>query len=366
MSVARIVIMAGGTGGHVYPALAVARLLRERGWVVSWMGTEQGLEARVAPENGFELDCIRVRSLRGRGLRGWLLLPWRLVVALRQAGRILRSRRPDIVLGMGGYAAGPGGVAAALRRIPLVIHEQNAAPGLTNRILARLARRVLAGFTGSFPPARRAEVVGNPVRRELLESPDPATRMADRQGPVRVLILGGSQGARALNQQVPAMLRQLPPDRIQVRHQCGAGRDDEARAAWGEHGPEVSVEPFIEDMRAAWEWADLAICRAGALTVAELAAVGVAAVLVPLPHAADDHQTRNATWLERAGAARLVPQERLGEEGFRKVIEELTGDRRSLQEMASRARALSRPDADRRVADICAGLVGASAREDTA
>lgn len=366
MSGARIVIMAGGTGGHVYPALAVARLLRERGWQVTWMGTEQGLEARVAPANGIELDCIRVRGLRGRGLRAWLLLPIRLWAALRQAGRILRARRPDVVLGMGGYAAGPGGIAAALRRIPLVIHEQNAAPGLTNRVLARLARRVLSGFPDSFPPARRAEVVGNPVRRELLETPAPESRMGEREGPVRVLILGGSQGARPLNQQVPAVLQRLPTDRAQVRHQCGAGREEEAKTAWAGSGVEVSIEPFIEDMRAAWEWADLAICRAGALTVSELAAVGVAAVLVPLPHAADDHQTRNATWLERAGAARLVPQERLAQDSFLAVLDELTRDRSLLVDMAVRARARAFPDADRRVADICGELVGPASREETA
>lgn len=347
------VIMAGGTGGHVFPGLAVAEVLSARGWTVSWLGTDSGLEARLVPGRAIELDCITVRALRGKGLRGWLLMPFRLLRAIWQAARVLRRRRPAVVLGMGGFASGPGGLAAALMRLPLVIHEQNAIAGLTNRVLARFAARVLSGFPGSFPESVRDETVGNPVRQAVMKLPPPEQRLADRHGPVRLLIVGGSQGARALNEHVPAAVAALAPGRVEVRHQCGGPWLEDSTARWRALGVDARLEVFIEDMAEAWSWADLAVCRAGALTVAELAAAGVASVLVPFPAAVDDHQTANALFLERVGAARLLPQERLEEGELQGMLEQLTEDRSRLLEMASRARGQARPDAAEVVGDAC-------------
>jgi len=352
------VIMAGGTGGHVFPGLAVAAVLSARGWTVSWLGTDSGLEARVVPANDIELDCITVQGLRGKGLSGWLLMPFRLLRSIWQAARILRRRRPTIVLGMGGFASGPGGLAAWLMRRPLIIHEQNAIAGLTNRVLARFAARVLSGFPGSFPESVRDETVGNPVREALRKLPAPEQRLAGRQGPVRMLIIGGSQGARALNEHIPAAVAALPAGRVEIRHQCGARWLEESTARWESLGLNARVEVFIEDMAEAWSWADLAVCRAGALTVAELAAVGVASVLVPFPAAVDDHQTANAQFLEREGAARLLPQERLENGEFDRMLDQLTEDRSLLALMATRARAQARPDAAEVVGDACEAVAG--------
>ena len=357
MSGHRIVIMAGGTGGHVYPALAVARRLREHGWQVSWLGTAEGLEARVAPANDIELDCVRVRGIRRGGLLSWLALPWRLGAAVMEARTVLRRRRPQVVLGLGGYASGPGGIAARLARLPLVIHEQNAVAGLTNRVLARFASHVFAGFPDSFPSGVGAETVGNPVRSELQGLPEPEQRFAGRRGPIRVLILGGSQGARSLNQQLPLALARLPAGRITVRHQCGERWVSETQGAWDRFAIEVRVEAFIEDMAEAWQWADVAICRAGALTIAELTTVGVGAVLIPLPSAADDHQTANARWLEQGGAGRVVPQKLISGPDFEQLVDQLTRERDRLLEMAVRARRMARPEADRRMAEVCEAIV---------
>ncbi|MDQ2069506.1 undecaprenyldiphospho-muramoylpentapeptide beta-N-acetylglucosaminyltransferase [Natronospira bacteriovora] len=353
MSARHAVIMAGGTGGHVFPGLAVAEVLRARGWTVSWLGTQAGLESRLVPARAIELDCIQVGALRGKGLVGWLAMPWRLLRAIAQARRVLRRRRPAVVLGMGGFASGPGGLAACLMRLPLVIHEQNAIAGLTNRVLARCARRVLCGFPGSFPQSLGAQTVGNPVRQAVVDLPAPEERLRGRDGPVRLLVVGGSQGAKAINESLPRAVAGLPQGRVTVRHQCGPRWLEETRAAWDESGVAANVEPFIEDMADAWAWADLAICRAGALTVAELAAAGVASVLVPFPAAVDDHQTANALFLERAGAARLLPQERLEKGELGPMLDALTENRDHLIHMARRARAEARPDADQVVADVC-------------
>lgn len=348
-----IVIMAGGTGGHVFPGLAVADALRRRGWSVSWLGTPGGLEARVVPARDIELDTISVSGLRGKGLTGWLMLPFRLLRAVWQAWRVLGRRRPAVVLGMGGFASGPGGLAARLRRVPLVIHEQNAVAGLTNRVLARVAQRVLSGFPDSFPSGRHAETVGNPVRRDVVALPAPGERFEGRDGPIRILIMGGSQGARALNEHVPGAVRQLPRGSVEVRHQCGERWLESVTAEWRDSGQAARVEVFIEDMADAWAWADLAVCRAGALTVAELAAAGLGAVLVPFPAAVDDHQTANAAFLEQGGAARLLPQPRLEEGELAGILATLTEERERLLDMARRARDLARPDADEIVADAC-------------
>ena len=351
---ARVMVMAGGTGGHVFPALAVAEELRRRGLEVCWLGTPDSFESRLVPEHGFPMEQVSIHGLRGNGLGGWLLAPLRILFACGQAVGALRRRRPALVLGMGGFASGPGGLVAWLLRTPLVIHEQNAVPGLTNRWLARLASRVLEAFPGSFDPARRAQLTGNPVRPDIVALAPPAQRMSGRKGRFRLLVLGGSLGARALNATLPAALSGLTEsDRPQVRHQAGRGKEEETRAAYQQADVEADVSPFLEGMAAAYGWADLVICRAGALTIAELAAAGVGAILVPYPYAVDDHQTRNAAYLVDAGAALLMPQQACTPAALTAVLEPLLMDPGKTREMATAARRLALPDATRRVADIC-------------
>jgi UDP-N-acetylglucosamine--N-acetylmuramyl-(pentapeptide) pyrophosphoryl-undecaprenol N-acetylglucosamine transferase len=347
--------MAGGTGGHVFPALAVARALRARDEAVVWLGTDRGLEARVVPADGLPLHRIRVRGLRRRGLGAWLVAPVTLALALFDAWRVVHRLRPKVVLGMGGYTAGPGGLAAWLLRRPLVIHEQNAVAGLTNRLLARLARPVLAAFPGSFGPGRDVTVTGNPVRADIAAVASPAARLAGRSGALRVLVLGGSQGARALNDLVPRALGLLPlAERPAVRHQAGERTRPVAEAAYAAAGVEAEIHTFIEDMAAAYAWADLVIARAGALTVAELAAAGVASILVPYPAAVDDHQTRNARYLVDAGAATLLPESTLTPESL--AAELKRHDRALVRDRADRARALARPDATAAIVRACLGV----------
>lgn len=350
-----VIMMAGGTGGHVFPALAVARDLRGRGHAVTWMGTAEGLEARVVPPQQFELDLIRVQGVRSSGLRRLLAAPFVIGRAMWQALGVLRRRRPALVVGMGGFVTGPGGVMARLLGVPLVIHEQNAAPGLTNRWLARIATRVLAAFPGAFPSPDA--VTGNPVRAEIVAVPPPAERFEGRTGPLRVLVMGGSLGAQALNERVPEALALLPRPLVpEVRHQAGRGKAESARAAYDAAGVDAIVGEFIEDVAEALGWADLVICRAGALTVSELAAVGVASVLVPYPYAVDDHQSANARVLSDAGAAVLMQQRDLTAQS---LADWLAGrDRNDLQAMAERARACAVPDATDRVADICEEVMG--------
>lgn len=355
--VTRILIMAGGTGGHVFPALAVAETLRGRGAEVVWLGTRRGLEARVVPAAGIDMAWLTVTGLRGKGALTWLLAPFNVAVAVVQAAGVMLRRRPMVVLGMGGYATGPGGVAAWLLRIPLLIHEQNAIAGLTNRILARLASRVLAAFPEAFPQRRRPLVVGNPVRATFAAVPAPDERLQGRSGPLRVLVIGGSLGARALNDLVPRAVQCMAPDRRpQVWHQAGERHIDEARRAYAAAGDTaVRLDAFIDDMAAAYAWADIVVARSGALTVAELAAAGVAAVLVPYPYAVDDHQTRNAHFLVDHGAALLLPQERLSPEALAQVLDGFAAadQRPRLLEMARSARRLARPDAAARIASVC-------------
>lgn len=350
---ARIMVMAGGTGGHVFPALAVARELRQRGADVVWLGSRGGFEVRVVPDAGFRSEWISIRGLRGKGAGQWFLAPFRMLLAMWQAFRILRRNSPAVVLGMGGFAAGPGGVIARLLGIPLVIHEQNAIPGLTNRWLARIASRVLEAFPGSFQ-SRKATAVGNPVRPDIAALPEPRERMASHQGKPRLLVLGGSQGARALNEMLPQALAAMNPEqRPQVRHQAGREKAETTKAAYEQAGVEGAVEPFIADMAQAYQWADLVICRAGALTISELAAVGIGSVLVPFPFAVDDHQTRNAGFLTESGAARLLPEQQISPQNLAQLLEELLSDRRKLLEMASAARRCAQEGAAARVADIC-------------
>ncbi|MEQ1439913.1 undecaprenyldiphospho-muramoylpentapeptide beta-N-acetylglucosaminyltransferase [Fontimonas sp. SYSU GA230001] len=342
-------IMAGGTGGHVYPALAVADYLRERGHQVVWMGAPDSFEARVVPPHGIPMQYVCVSGLRGKGLLKLLQAPLQLLRAILQALAILRRERPDAVLGMGGFAAGPGGVAAWLLRRPLVVHEQNAAAGLTNRWLARLARCVLEAFPGTF---RDAQTVGNPVRAGFAAVPAAAQRL-EHEGAPRLLVVGGSQGAKALNEQVPRALALLAPaQRPEVRHQAGRTLDI-ARRAYAEVGVEARIESFIDDMPGALAWADLVVCRAGASTIAELSAAGVASLLVPFPFAVDDHQTRNAEYLVNAGAAVLLPERDATPAQLAALLRELLGDRQRLRRMSEAARAAAWPDATARIADVC-------------
>jgi UDP-N-acetylglucosamine--N-acetylmuramyl-(pentapeptide) pyrophosphoryl-undecaprenol N-acetylglucosamine transferase len=351
-----MMIMAGGTGGHVFPALAVAREMRERGWDVDWMGTPDSFEARTVPAQGFPLHTISAYRLRGQGLSGLMLAPFRLLRAMGQAGRVLRRCRPQVVLGMGGFVTGPGGLMSRLLGIPLVIHEQNTIPGLTNRWLAKIAARVLEAFPGSFPAAVGAQETGNPVRADILAVAAPEQRLAGREGSLRVLIVGGSLGALALNEEIPPALARLELP-LEIRHQAGRGKADNAGVLYEELRLDAQVSEFIEDMAEALAWADLVICRAGALTISELAAVGVASVLVPFPHAVDDHQTRNAEYLVREGAALLQPQSGIETKALAQKLEGLLGSRERLLKMAIAARALARPLATRQVADECAAQV---------
>ncbi|GAB4188023.1 MAG: undecaprenyldiphospho-muramoylpentapeptide beta-N-acetylglucosaminyltransferase [Wenzhouxiangellaceae bacterium] len=347
-----VMIMAGGTGGHIFPGLAVAAALRDQQVPVHWLGGPRGLENQLVPAAGIELQRVAISGLRGRGALGWLAAPFRILRAVIQARRILRRCQPGCVLSMGGYAAGPGGLAARWLGIPLVVHEQNRHPGLTNRWLARWASRVCVGFDGTFPASQHSEVTGNPVRQSIAALAAPEQRFAERQGPLRLLVLGGSLGARFLNRQVPAMLAMIEPDqRPVVRHQCGARGEQETRDAYQQSGLTATVEPFIDDMAAAYEWADVVICRAGALTVSELMAAGLGAVLVPYPHAVDDHQAANGSVLSEAGAALLMRENDWDSAALAKQVGNWTRPR--LQTMATAARALHPGDAAGRVAAIC-------------
>ena len=345
-------IMAGGTGGHVFPALAVADYLRARDWRVVWLGARTGMEATLVPQHGYELAPIRFAGLRGKGLAAKLLLPLNLLVAFWQSLRAIRAHRPDVVLGMGGYIAFPGGMMAALLGRPLAIHEQNSIAGLANRVLAGVADRILVAFPGALP---KSEPTGNPVREAIVRVPSPARRFAGRSGPLRVLVVGGSLGAAALNERVPQAIALLPAgERPRVVHQSGAKHLDALRAGYAAAGVAAEVLPFIEDMAQAYAAADVAICRAGAITVAELAAVGVPSILVPYPFAVDDHQTTNARYLADAGAAILVQQRDLTAEKLAEALRGLTRER--LLAMAEKAHALGKPDATRAVAEACMEL----------
>jgi UDP-N-acetylglucosamine--N-acetylmuramyl-(pentapeptide) pyrophosphoryl-undecaprenol N-acetylglucosamine transferase len=353
-------IMAGGTGGHVMPALAVAEALRDDGWRVVWLGTRQGMEARIARERGFEMAWIDFAGVRGKGLLRLLKLPFQMLAAFWQARSAMWRFRPNVAVGMGGYAAFPGGVMAFLAGRPLVIHEQNAVAGLTNRVLACLAKRVLLGLPGAFSQGNdgplacskiKAEWVGNPVRKKIAALPAPAQRYAGRSGRLRLLVIGGSLGAKALNDVVPRALAQMRLEaRPEARHQAGVKNIDELKANYAAARVEAECMPFIEDMAAAYAWCDVIICRAGASTVAELAAAGVPAGLVPYPYAVDDHQTLNAHFLVDAEAGWLLPQDKLGADELAAWLGSLT--REELVRRAENASALGNPNATQSVASI--------------
>ncbi len=348
-------IMAGGTGGHVMPGLAVAQTMRARRWDVVWLGNPQGMEATLVPRQGIEMRWVRFGGLRGKGLLTKLALPVNLLRAFWQALRALRAVRPAVVLGLGGYIAFPGGMMAALLGIPLVVHEQNAVAGMTNKVLARVADRVLVAFPQALPGAQWC---GNPVRAEIAALDEPSLRFAGREGPLRLLVVGGSLGASALNEAIPQALALLErADRPLVTHQSGKAHAQALAQAYRRAGVEATLVEFIDDMAAAYAQADLVVCRAGAMTVAELASAGVASVLVPFPHAVDDHQTANARYLAQRGAAFLMAQSDLTPDRIAGLIRGL--DRARLLEMARKAREAARSDAADRVADVCEAIASA-------
>jgi len=344
-----ILIMAGGTGGHVMPALAVADYMRAAGWRVAWLGAKDGMEATLVPKHGYEMQWIRFSGLRGKGIVRMALLPLNLLVAFWQSAHVIFRVRPDVVLGMGGYVSFPGGMMASLLNRPLVVHEQNSIAGLANRVLGAVADRILTGFPGVL---KKSVWVGNPVRASIAALPPPAERFAHRAGPLKVLVVGGSLGAQALNEIVPQSLALIPEaNRPLVTHQAGVKHLDALQRNYAQAGVKASALAFIEDMAAQYGDADVVVCRAGALTVSELAAAGVASILVPFPHAVDDHQTYNARFLADAGAAVLVQQRDLSARGLADLLLAFTRDK--LLDMANRARALAKPEATAAVADVC-------------
>lgn len=345
-----LMVMAGGTGGHVMPAMAVADMLKSQGWHIVWLATEGGMENRLIADKGYDTAMIRMSGVRGKGLMRWLGLPFKLLRACLQSRKALLQHQPAVVLGMGGFAAFPGGLMARLQKRPLVIHEQNSIAGLTNRTLARIATRVLAAFPSAF--GDDAELVGNPVRTNITSIPQPEQRYFGRTGPLRLLVVGGSLGATALNEIVPQALALMPEaNRPRVIHQSGAKHIDQLKENYRQAGVEAECRAFIEDMAEMYAWCDLVICRAGALTIAEISAAGVASVLVPFPHAVDDHQTHNARYLSENGAAVLVPQSKLTKQHVGEILAGF--NRATLQDMAEKARALGRPGATMSVANVC-------------
>ena len=359
---APVLILAGGTGGHIFPGIAVAQELRARGVPVVWLGSAAGLETRLVPQAGIALETIAIGGIRGKGLSTLIAAPVRIVRALWNAWRILGHVKPRSALALGGFAAGPGGIAAWLRRVPLLVHEQNRIPGTTNRILSHFAKKQLCGFDDAFAGG---EWLGNPVRTEIAAIDAPRARYDGRRGPLRLLVLGGSQGAHGINVMLPQVLKRLPADiELQVRHQAGPKQFGKATEAYQSAGVDARIDPFIDDMAAAYAWADLAVCRAGALTIAELCVAGVPAVLVPFPAAVDDHQTRNAEALVASGGAQLVAEGDGFAERLHSALSELcsgtvTVARERLLRMAEAARALGKPDAAARIADACVAEVAA-------
>ena len=356
-----VLVGAGGTGGHVYPALAVALELRERGYRIAWVGTRAGLEARVVPEHDIEMHYLPVRGVRGKSFGQKVRALFMLTIAVTRGTWLVLRQRPACVMGMGGYAAGPAGIAAWLLRKPLLIHEQNALAGTTNRMLAPFARRIVAGFSGAFGEEREPLVTGNPVRSDLVAAGSRPHYDYDGTRPLRLLVLGGSLGAAPINVILPGTLRRMLRDRhgsLEVWHQTGAAHHEEMEERYaGMRDVSAKVVPFIEDMAAAYQWADIVLCRAGALTVSELAVMGRPSILVPLPQAVDDHQTLNAKWLANTGAAFVMLQSQLDAYSLGDLLERLMDDPQELAAMSEAAYAAATPDATRRIADCCEELI---------
>ncbi|CAH1594224.1 undecaprenyldiphospho-muramoylpentapeptide beta-N-acetylglucosaminyltransferase [Vibrio rotiferianus] len=346
----RLMVMAGGTGGHVFPGLAVAKQLQEQGWEIRWLGTADRMEADLVPKHGIEIDFIKVKGLRGQGVKRLLAAPFQVINAVMQARAHMKRWQPDAVLGMGGYVSGPGGIAAWMSGIPVVLHEQNAVAGLTNQWLSKIAKKVFQAFPGAFP---NAEVVGNPVREDVTQLDAPVTRMQERQGPIRILVMGGSQGARILNQTLPEVMAKLGEDYC-IRHQAGKGSAEEVNAAYQANGvANAEVTEFIDDVAQAYAWADLLVCRSGALTVSEVSAAGVGAIFVPFMHK-DRQQALNADHLVDCGAAKMIEQPDLTVEALTQQIQQL--DRQALLTMAEQARSAAKLNADKVVAQAIVAL----------
>jgi UDP-N-acetylglucosamine--N-acetylmuramyl-(pentapeptide) pyrophosphoryl-undecaprenol N-acetylglucosamine transferase len=349
-----LMIMAGGTGGHVYPALAVANSLRQDGIDVVWLGTRNGIEARVVPANQIDIEWVTISGIKGKGGIALLLAPFKIAIAMWQTAMIILRRRPAAVLGMGGFVAGPGGLTARLMMLPLLIHESNAVVGLTNKWLAKIATHVLVGFPDVLKDSRKQQYVGNPVRQSIAAMEAPDDRLKGREGRINLLVVGGSLGALALNETVPLAISSMPAEiRPHVRHQAGRDKLEATELAYRQLEIDAECSEFIEDMAAAYRWADVVICRAGAMTVAEIAAAGVAAIFVPYPYAIYDHQTRNARFLVEQDAAILIDQEELDGSSLAKVLETMATDRDRILEISVNARRCARPDATQRVAEIC-------------
>ena len=341
----KLLVMAGGTGGHVFPAIAVAQFLQKQGWDICWLGTKDRMEAHLVPKHGIPIRFIQISGLRGNGVKALLGAPFAIFRAVLQAKKIIQEEKPDAVLGMGGYVSGPGGIAAKLCGVPIILHEQNAIAGLTNKWLAKIATRVLQAFPTAFP---NAEVVGNPVREDLFKTLYPTLRFADREEKLRVLVVGGSQGARVLNHTLPKVVAQLA-DKLDVRHQVGKGALEEVTQLYGENSEQVKITEFIDDMAEAYAWADMIICRSGALTVCEIAAVGAAAIFVPFQHK-DRQQYLNAKYLADVGAAKIIEQADLTPEILVNYLKNFT--RENLLQMAEKAKAMSTPLSAQRVAEV--------------
>lgn len=345
-------VMAGGTGGHIFPGLAVAQALREQGWKVHWLGAPGSMEERLVPSQGFPLETIDFSGVRGKGLLTLALLPLRLLKAFAQAWAVVRRVRPDVVIGLGGYISFPGGMMATLAGKPLILHEQNSVAGMANKVLANVASRVFCAFPNALPGA---QWVGNPLRQAFLQQPPPAERFAGRSGPLRILVVGGSLGAKALNDTVPQALALIPPEqRPQVRHQSGAKQMQALQASYAAAGVQAELTPFIDDTASAYAQADLVICRAGASTVTELAAVGAAAIYVPFPHAVDDHQTTNARFVVDAGGGWVVQQTALSPEKLAHMIQNM--QRSTLLETAQKAKMMQKTEATAAVVAACQEL----------
>jgi len=358
MATRNVLIMAGGTGGHVFPALAAADCFRQQGMHVEWLGTEKGIESSLVPAAGIQLHYLNVAGLRGKGIKALLKAPFQLLYALKQAIDLIRQLNPVCILGMGGFASGPGGLAAWLLRKPLVIHEQNAVAGTTNRLLAPFSKQVLCGYPITLG-GRKNQFVGNPVRSEITQLPPPDERCIGCSKRLRILVLGGSLGAKAINDVLPVTISNMAKEqRPELWHQAGKAHDEYVETAYAQLGVEAKVEAFIADMAKAYGWADLVICRAGALTVAELTAAGLASILVPLPHAIDDHQTENARWLSENQAGILLKQSELTPTGLAEMLHNFENDRDVLMTMAKAARALAKTEVAQQIVMTCLEVAG--------
>lgn len=351
-----ILVMAGGTGGHIFPGLAVAEALQAQGWNVHWLGTSDRMEADVIPAHNIDISFINIAGLRGKGIKSWLTMPFKVLQSVMQSLKVLKEIKPDVVLGMGGYASAPGGLAAWLKRVPLVLHEQNAVAGMSNRYLANIATTVLSAFPGAFSGSIKSQVVGNPVRKSISE----LNQSNDREIKKRVLVIGGSLGAKILNETVPQAISQIKLQELDVWHQTGKGNCEEISNLYSKYGvnpDKIVVADFIDDMAAAYNWADIVICRAGALTVSELAMAGKPAIFVPLPHAVDDHQTKNAEFLVKQGGAKLLPQNQFNATVLAQKLNMLFSSDSTLRTMAKASKSASTANATKTVVDICKALV---------